>query len=100
MSLNNMTMTIADGTISFQHPHPPKGAHKTYSPWLDRKLEKVEPIELSPSTYFELVGAIFDRTGRIVFRERRSDNRHVAQVGDLVFAPRRKKSEIEGNTGE
>lgn len=85
---DRMTMTIADGVISFQHPRPPKGRHKTYAPWLDHKLEKVPAIVLGDAAYHQLVGAILSNTDRCVLRERRTDNKIVAQVGDMVFIAR------------
>ncbi len=89
--MKGVTLVIEGGTIQFLHPHPPKGAHKTHAPWLDRKLEKVEPIELGSAAYHQLVGAIYCQTGRDVTRERRSDNKLVAQIGGFVFREREPK---------
>lgn len=85
-----MLTIIENGTIRFDHGGPPKGGHKTYARWLPRKLESVEPIELSEATYDQLVASIFCRTGRNPLCERRSDNKLVAVIGDHVFMRRAK----------
>ena len=87
----DITTIITDGTIEFRHRKPPKGAHKTYALWLDRKLEKFEPIELGEECYFQLCGAIFERTGVNPLRERRSDNQTCLPIGDMVFVHRARK---------
>lgn len=74
------------GTISFVHPKPLRGNHKTYAPWLDRKLEKVEPIQISSQAYHEIGGAYIEQRGRIPFYERRRDNALVMVIDGAVFS--------------
>jgi hypothetical protein len=88
----DITTIITGGTIEFRHSKPPKGAHKTYALWLDRKLEKVEPIELGEECYLQLCGAIFERIGANPYRERRSDNQLCLPIGNMVFVKRVRKS--------
>lgn len=87
--MDDFTMIISGGTIEFKHSKPPKGAHKTYALWLDRSLEKVEPIQLGEDAYYQLVGAIFSRTNINPLRERRSDNMLCLPIGGMVFVERR-----------
>ena len=90
--MSDITTIITGGTIELKHSKPPKGAHKTYALWLDRKLEKVEPIELGKECYYQLCGAIFERTGVNPYRERRSDNQLCLPIGNMVFIERARKS--------
>lgn len=78
-----MLTEISGGTITF-HINP-KGKHKTMAIWIDRKLEKAKPIQLSSQVYHTLIGAMMD-AGHNVLRERRSDNSLVAVIGEHVFS--------------
>lgn len=83
-----MLTIIENGTIRFDHGRQPKGNHKTYATWLPRHLEKVRPILLSQSCYSQLIGEYYTETGKNPLRERRSDNRMVLVIGDVVFDKR------------
>lgn len=61
--------------------------HKTPSPWLNEKMESQVPVALPDEVYYQLIGCMVQQGRKTNFRERRSDNRALLVIGNVVFQP-------------
>ncbi len=61
--------------------------HKTPSPWMSEKMERQTPVILREQVYHELIGCMAVQGRNTNFRERRSDNRALLVIGNVVFMP-------------